>query len=332
MVQDTWQQWDAINSGNALWSYSGAVWPTTAVGPHAGIVGQSGTTARTWSDIMNDFPNARLLPVGGWLGVKTGNPGPTNYTANVDKVMLSLFSTSTLTTTSTTYDFDPEAPVVVPPTPTPSGGGGGNGPISGSFGVSNGSSSNGGGLVLGVSTTSNSGNGFSGPLGTSGNPSCPVLVTEFMGRGRTNTPEQVSRLQFVLRTYEHANIPASEDAVFGPQTLIAVNAFQKKYTSEILTPAGLTKPTGLVLRLTLKKLNAIQCAGGVLFQLTEGQKKVIEQAKAPKPVRKTVVRPTVPTVPNGEQNTPVVTGTPSSATPTTTPTKSWFSRWFGGSN
>lgn len=335
VVQDVWQQWDAINAGNALWSYSGAVWPTTAVGPHAGIVGQPGTTARTWSEIMEDFPNARLLPVGGWLGVKTGNPGPTNYTSNTDNVVLSLFSTTTLTTTSTTYDFDPAAVVPPTPTPTPSGGGGGNGPISGSFGLSNGSSSNGGGLVLGVSTTSNSGNGFSGSLGTSGNPSCPVLVTESMGRGRANTPEQVSRLQFVLRTYEKADIPASEDAVFGPKTLSAVNAFQKKYASEILTPAGLTKPSGLVMRLTLKKLNAIQCAGGVSFQLTEGQKKVIEQAKAPKPVRKTIIRPTVPTVPpSNNQNTTVTTDTSPSVTPTTTPggVKSWLSRWFGGSN
>lgn len=31
VMQDTWQEWDAINSGNALWRYSGSIWPGTAI-------------------------------------------------------------------------------------------------------------------------------------------------------------------------------------------------------------------------------------------------------------------------------------------------------------
>lgn len=44
---------------------------------------------------------------------------------------------------------------------------------------------------------------------------------------------------------------------FGDVTEIAVKAFQKKYASGILTPAGLTAPTGIVGPNTIKKLNSL---------------------------------------------------------------------------
>ncbi len=44
---------------------------------------------------------------------------------------------------------------------------------------------------------------------------------------------------------------------FGDVTDTAVRAFQKKYASEVLVPAGLTAPTGIVGPNTIKKLNSL---------------------------------------------------------------------------
>jgi len=44
---------------------------------------------------------------------------------------------------------------------------------------------------------------------------------------------------------------------FGPYTTYAVKSFQLKYGTDILTPLGLTEPTGNVMKSTLKKLNEI---------------------------------------------------------------------------
>lgn len=98
--QDTWNTYDAIDSGNALWTWSGYAangnkWPDNDTNQY-----------RTWSSIMTAFPNARLLPVGGWLGIRVGEPGPVDYTADVDAFTIGTASGST------TYDFEPTLTVV----------------------------------------------------------------------------------------------------------------------------------------------------------------------------------------------------------------------------
>lgn len=92
--QDTWNINDAINGGNAKWTWSrfaanGNTWPDGNTNEY-----------RTWSSIKTAFPSARLLPVGGWLGVRVGEPGPTGYIGNVD-----FFSIGT-GGTPTVYDFE----------------------------------------------------------------------------------------------------------------------------------------------------------------------------------------------------------------------------------
>ncbi len=93
--QNAWNTYDVINGGNALWTWSGFSansnqWPNGDV--HAYL---------SWNDILEAWPNARLLPVGGWLGVRVGEPGPVGYTGNVDAFT---FGTADGTTT---YDFEP---------------------------------------------------------------------------------------------------------------------------------------------------------------------------------------------------------------------------------
>ena len=106
VTQDAWQTWDAISSGNAKWSWSGYAangnkWPDNNTDQY-----------RTWASLLTAFPQARLLPTGGWLGIRVGEPGPTNYVANVD------FFSITKNSMTTVYDFDP-APVTPSLSPTP---------------------------------------------------------------------------------------------------------------------------------------------------------------------------------------------------------------------
>lgn len=90
--QDTWKEWDAINNGNALWRYSGATWPVT---------GEPGTTAKTWNQILADYPNVQLRTTDSWLGMRVGEPYADGYTENLDKFV---FAT---TDNKVVYDFEP---------------------------------------------------------------------------------------------------------------------------------------------------------------------------------------------------------------------------------
>ncbi len=104
--QNTWQQWDAIQGGSALWRYSGATWPGTST---------SGSTARTWSEILTSYPDVRIRVNDAWLGVRVGEPYADGYTENIDGFV---FGTASGTTV---YDFEPdgEAPLVLDVTAEP---------------------------------------------------------------------------------------------------------------------------------------------------------------------------------------------------------------------
>lgn len=79
--------------------------------------------------------------------------------------------------------------------------------------------------------------------------------TRALSRGSQGS--DVVALQHCLRI--DGEFPASTSFAtnFGNVTEAAVKAFQVKYASEILTPQGLTQPTGIVGNATLKKLNAL---------------------------------------------------------------------------
>lgn len=78
----TWTNVDAIQGGTALWTYSGAFWP--AGGSETGTT--PGTTAKTWSSIVADYPNAETRSTDSWLGVRVGQPGPAAAEGYVDWV------------------------------------------------------------------------------------------------------------------------------------------------------------------------------------------------------------------------------------------------------
>lgn len=89
--QDQWQEWDAIDGGAAQWSYSGPTWPVT---------GEPGSTLKTWSQILSDYPDVRIRVTDSWLGLRVGEPYANGYTENVDKFV---FGTAAGTTV---FDFD----------------------------------------------------------------------------------------------------------------------------------------------------------------------------------------------------------------------------------
>lgn len=93
VIQDSWQEWDAIDGGNAMWAYSGATWPVT---------GGSGTTLKSWSQILTDYPGVRIRVTDSWLGVRVGEPYADGYTENIDAFK---FGTAAGTTT---FDFEPD--------------------------------------------------------------------------------------------------------------------------------------------------------------------------------------------------------------------------------
>ena len=98
-------------------------------------------------------------------------------------------------------------------------------------------------------------------------PTCDTYLTTFIKAGQKNDPEQVTRLQGILKDFEGADV--EENGEYDGKTLAAVLAFQGKYASEILTPWGLTKPTGFVYLTTRKKLNEVRCENTTTFPLTQ---------------------------------------------------------------
>ena len=72
-----------------------------------------------------------------------------------------------------------------------------------------------------------------------------------------STGSDVSVLQLVLRQLGFFPKTQKITGLFGSITLQAVKDFQQAYAADILTPAGATSPTGMVLHFTRAKLNEL---------------------------------------------------------------------------
>ncbi len=108
VLQNTWQEWDAINGGNAQWSHSGPTWPAGVGGG-----GEPGTTLKTWNQILSQYPGIRVRVTDAFFGIRVGEPYNDGYTENIDDFK---FGTSAGTTV---FDFDPASSVTVTPAAVP---------------------------------------------------------------------------------------------------------------------------------------------------------------------------------------------------------------------
>lgn len=101
--QDAWQEWDAINSGNALWSWSGYAsfgnkWPDGELMEY-----------RTWNSILAAFPNVAVRTTDSWFGMRVGEPYADGYTENIDSLTIGIHDPVMNNTSTTVYDFEPTA-------------------------------------------------------------------------------------------------------------------------------------------------------------------------------------------------------------------------------
>lgn len=88
---------------------------------------------------------------------------------------------------------------------------------------------------------------------------CVPLLNEYIKPRGRNNPVEVLKLQKFLMNHEGMEVP--EDGVFDEATIEALKAFQLKYKDVILTPWGLTSPTGSVYATTKKAINVLACDG-----------------------------------------------------------------------
>lgn len=146
------------------------------------------------------------------------------------------------------------------------GGGGGSGSaiatqVNPSLGGGGGGSS---GQVLGVTTPTT--------------PACGPFLNAYLRMGRDNDPDEVRKLQTFLNEEIQAGLPVT--GFFGPLTHAAVMKFQTKYASDILTPWGISEPTGYVYLTTRKKINEIYCQFRTLFPLSAEEQRIIDGSRS----------------------------------------------------
>ncbi|OHB18532.1 MAG: hypothetical protein A2854_00165 [Parcubacteria group bacterium RIFCSPHIGHO2_01_FULL_56_18] len=142
------------------------------------------------------------------------------------------------------------------------GGGGGSDTTTSGGSSGGGGGGGGGGSVLGTTTASTQ--------------ACDAYITTFMRQGQQNDPEQVKRMQGILKDFEGADV--EETGEYDAKSVAAINAFQLKYADEVLTPWGIKAPTGYVFLTTRKKLNEVYCKN-TSFPLTIEEQQHIELVK-----------------------------------------------------
>lgn len=137
--------------------------------------------------------------------------------------------------------FIPEAPV----RSSGGGGGGGNGPVS---------STN-----FSAATNATSTNSIR---------PCAPFLTVYFSPLISNTAADILKLQTFLKDTAKFNVIPT--GIYDVQTINAVAAFQTRYASEVLSPWGVSRPSGNVFISTRKKINSMVCANApIVFTASE---------------------------------------------------------------
>ncbi len=104
------------------------------------------------------------------------------------------------------------------------------------------------------------GDGSNGPTPEVLGASCGLTMNQHLRIGSSkNLVDQVKILQGLLNKYLGLTPPLPITGHFGPLTEAAVKAFQAKYADDILSPWGISSPTGLVYLSTLYWINHLEC-------------------------------------------------------------------------
>lgn len=141
-------------------------------------------------------------------------------------------------------------PVVPPSTPNNNGGGSSNNG-GGGIGTTTATLTSAVGQVLGASTSIYDGN------------ACPAYIAHYIKFGANNNLNDVVNLQIFLRKNIDANVKIT--GAYDAASLAAVNAFQVKYSEDVLAPwvqFGLptaTTSTGYVYKTSKWKINSLMC-------------------------------------------------------------------------
>ncbi|MBC7981722.1 hypothetical protein H7X65_01445, partial [Candidatus Parcubacteria bacterium] len=140
----------------------------------------------------------------------------------------------------------PAVATTTPPTTTVVGGGGvvgssfGSGPSTGGFG---------GGIT--------SGTPISGVFTQGTTTASCVPMTTYIKLGKKNSMQEVTRLQAFLNV--HMGLKLTPSGFYNSATYNAVKSFQLKYKDNVLTPWGITAPTGYFYKTTQRQMNMILC-------------------------------------------------------------------------
>ena len=89
-------------------------------------------------------------------------------------------------------------------------------------------------------------------------PNGCYYLLDYLRADFNNNPVEVRKLQVFLRDLEGFST-VQITGVYDDQTIVALDAFQSRYASDILTPWGHTAPTSYTYILTKKKVNEIYC-------------------------------------------------------------------------